>query len=283
MGRVAYVNRRFVPHCQAFVHIEDRGYQFADGAYEVFAVQGGVLRDKVGHISRLERSLGELSIRMPMSSEALFIVIDELLRKNRYRDALIYLQVTRGVASRDHFFSDGMIPSLVMTVRPVNYDVVGERAKVGVNVWTVPDERWARCDIKTTGLLPNVLAKQKARQNGAVEAWFVDHEGFVTEGASSNAWIVTNTGTLVTRKLSTSILPGVTRQSILSLAVARNLSVEERAFSVGEAKVAEEAFLTSAGMFVMPVVKIDDTMIKKGCPGEISQSLRAGYIDNPLN
>jgi len=280
MSRVAYVNGRFVRHSQAAVHIEDRGYQFADGVYEVWAVFDGRLSDADGHFNRLKRSLGELRIAEPMSREALEVVLHETLRRNRIRDGLLYLQVTRGVARRDHPFPDPPVaPSVVVTAKPVDHLAAEARAARGVAVITVPENRWGRCDIKTVGLLPNVLAKQAAREAGAVEAWFVDDLGLVTEGASSNAWIVDREGVLRTRDIQANILRGVTRATLLSVARDAGLAFEERPFTPQEAKEAREAFITGAGTLVTPVVKIDGATLASREPGPVAKRLRQLYID----
>ena len=277
MGRIAYVNGRFVAHARARVHIEDRGYQFADGVYEVCAVRGGTLLDEGLHWRRLERSLGELAIELPVTIPALKIIGRELLRRNRVENALLYVQVTRGVAPRDHAFPDAR-PAIVMTVKPMDHAKTIERAKAGVGVRTMPDLRWKRCDIKSVALLPNVLAKQAARCSGAFEAWLVDEQGCVTEGSSSNAWIVSNDGSIITRHLDHAILPGITRLRLVEIAAERQLKIVERAFTVREAQEAREAFLTSAGTFVMPVVEIDGQKIATGRPGEIASALREAYL-----
>jgi D-alanine transaminase len=279
MGRVAYVNGRFVPHARAAVHIEDRGFQLADGVYEVWAVFGGRLADAPGHFQRLARSLGELRIAAPMSDQALRILLAETLRRNRVTDGLIYLQITRGVAARDHAFPDPPVaPSVVITAKSVNHAAAEARAAKGVAVITHPETRWARCDIKSVSLLPNVLAKQAARDAGAVEAWFVDDLGLVTEGASSNAWIVDASGVLRTRDIQANILRGVTRNSLLSIAAEAGLTLEERAFTVEEARGAREAFITGAGTLVMPVVRVDGKALGDGAPGPVAKRLRELYI-----
>ena len=279
MSRVAYVNGRFVPHAEASVHIEDRGYQLADGVYEVWAVFGGRLADAEGHFTRLERSLGELRIAMPMSSRALSLVLREAIRRNRVRDGMVYLQVTRGVAPRDHAFPTRPVrPSIVITAKPVDMAAAEVKAAKGIGVVTTPETRWARCDIKTIALLPNVMAKQTARENGAGEAWFVDELGLVTEGASSNAWIVDSEGVLRTRDLNANILRGVTRKSLMELIAREGLEVSERPFSVEEAKTAREAFITGAGSLVTPVVSIDGAPIGNGKPGPVALRLRATYV-----
>ncbi len=281
MSRVAYVNGRFVPHADACVHIEDRGYQLADGVYEVWAVFGGRLADAEGHFARLERSLGELRIAMPMSRAALTLVLREAIRRNRVINGLVYLQVTRGVAPRDHAFPTRRVrPSVVITAKPVDMAAAEARAAKGVGVTTTPETRWARCDIKTIALLPNVLAKQAAREKGAGEAWFVDELGLVTEGASSNAWIVDRDGMLRTRDLNANILRGVTRKSLLELIAREGLAIAERPFSVEEAKQAREAFITGAGALVTPVVSIDGVPVGDGAPGPVAMRLRASYVSD---
>ena len=280
MGRMAYVNGRFVPHGEAVVHIEDRGYQLADGVYEVWALFDGRLADAEGHFARLERSLSELSIPMPMSRAALTLVLREAVRRNRVRDGLLYLQVTRGVAPRDHAFPTTPVrPALVITVKAVDRARDEVRAAKGAAVITVPENRWGRCDIKTVSLLPNVLAKQKARAAGAVEAWFVDELGFVTEGASSNAWIVDADGRLRTRDTNANILRGVTRHTLLDVIRAEGLEVDERPFTPAEAVGAQEAFITGAGTLVLPVVSVDGKKVGAGAPGPVATRLRRLYIE----
>lgn len=280
MGRIAYVNGRYVHQAEAVVHIEDRGYQFADAVYEVWALFGGKLADPEGHFARLERSLSELRIPMPMSRAALTTVLRETVRRNRVREGLVYLQVSRGVAPRDHAFPAGHIaPAVVVTVSRVDRDATEARAAKGVSVVTTPENRWGRCDIKTVGLLPNALAKQKAREVGAVEAWFVDDLGLVTEGASSNAWIVDGEGILRTRDTNANILRGVTRLSLIDLAREAGLKVEERPFTPDEARAAKEAFITGAGSLVLPVVAVDGKPVGDGAPGPVALKLRRLYIE----
>jgi D-alanine transaminase len=275
MSRVAYVNGRYLPYGQAAVHIEDRGYQLADGIYEVCEVRGGRLIDEAPHMQRLERSLAELRIRRPLSAPALGVILREVVRRNRIDDGLVYIQVTRGVAPRDHAFPSGDVrPALVVTAKRLSLAVRDARAGEGVAVVTVPETRWARVDIKTIGLLPNVLAKQAAREAGAFEAWFVDREGFVTEGASTNAWIVSAKGVLVTRQADTGILRGVTRSVLIDVLDRNNLRLEERPFSVKEALAAREAFLTSATTAVTSIVKVDGKAIGDGKPGPVAMALR---------
>lgn len=280
MGRVAYVNGRFVPHGEATVHIEDRGYQLADAVYEVWALFEGRLSDAEGHFARLERSLSELAIAMPMSRKALTLVLKEAVRRNRVREGLLYLQVSRGVAPRDHAFPKAFTPpSVVITVNAVDRAATEARAAKGVGVVTTPENRWGRCDIKTVGLLPNVLAKQKAREAGAVEAWFVDELGFVTEGASSNAWIVDEKGRLRTRDTNANILRGITRRTLMDVIDAEGLAVDERPFTPQDAKAAREAFITGAGSLVLPVVSVDGAPVGEGRPGPIATKLRRLYIE----
>lgn len=280
MGRIAYVNGRFVPHGQAVVHIEDRGYQLADAVYEVWSLFDGKLADAEGHFARLERSLAELSIAMPMSRRALTLVLREAIRRNRVKDGLLYLQVGRGVAPRDHAFPGPETPpSLVITVKAFDRAAIEARAAKGVLVVTTPENRWGRCDIKTVGLLPNVLAKQAAKEAGAAEAWFVDDLGFVTEGASSSAWIVDADGRLRTRDTNANILRGVTRHTLLQVIADEGLEVDERPFTPAEATAAREAFITGAGALVLPVIAVDGQKVGDGAPGPLATKLRRLYIE----
>ena len=279
MSRLAYVNGRFLRQAEAGVSIEDRGYQFGDGVYEVWAVMGGKLADAEGHFARLQRSLGELRIPMPMSRAALTVALRETVRRNRVRHGIVYLQVTRGVARRDHAFpSQPVAPTVVITARAIDAAAAEARAQKGVGVVTAPENRWGRCDIKAIDLLPNVLAKQAAREQGAFEAWYVDDQGLVTEGASSNAWIVDRDGVLRTRDIGANILRGVTRLSLIEVAREAGYRVEERPFTVEEARQAREAFLTGAGALVTPIVSIDGRPVGNGHPGEVARSLRTAYI-----
>jgi D-alanine transaminase len=279
MSRVAYVNGRYVPHGQAVVHIEDRGFQLADGVYEVWAVMDGKLADAEGHFARLQRSLAELDIAEPMSRAALTFVLRETIRRNHVRNGLVYLQVTRGTSRRDHAFPDPEVPpTLVVTAKSLNRDNAEAKAAKGVGVVTTPENRWGRCDIKTVGLLPNVLARQAAKEAGGYEAWFVDEDGLVTEGAASNAWIIDQEGTLRTRALTANILRGVTRHSLLSVIAESNLKFEERPFTVAEAKRAREAFITGAGALVLPVVSIDGEPVGDGKAGKTALWLREQYV-----
>ncbi|WP_336056495.1 D-amino-acid transaminase [Nitratireductor sp. CH_MIT9313-5] len=280
MPRIAYVNGRYVRHSDAAVHIEDRGYQFADGVYEVCEVARGFIIDMTRHLDRLDRSLSELSIDWPMSRKALEFVLREVVRRNHVRNGLVYLQVTRGVAPRDHFFPTTPVrPALVVTAKKTDPEVANRKAEQGVGVITVPENRWERVDIKTVGLLPNVLVKQQAKKASAAEAWFVDEDGNVKEGGSTNAWIVTKDGTLVTRPADFGILRGVTRATLMDLAKKLGLKVEERAFSVEEAYEAREAFITAASTVVMPVVRVNDRSIANGHPGETARRLREAFFE----
>lgn len=266
MPRISYVNGQYVPHSQATVHIEDRGFQFADAVYEVIAVQSGHLIDADGHFDRLERNLGELSIPSPMARAALKLVIRQLLRQNRVTFGALYLQVTRGQAERDFPFPQDIEPTLVMSVKRLKpFDFA--RTAQGISVITLKDIRWKRSDIKTVSLLAGAMGKTEALSKGAFEAWLVDADGFVTEGTSSNAWIVTGEGELVTRPLDGAILGGITRQTVLKLANKEGLAYVERPFNVKEAKAAREAFTTSTTAFMRPVVKIDDQTVGDGKPG----------------
>ena len=277
MSRIAYNNGQYVPHRLAAVHIEDRGYQFADGVYEVLAVVGGHLVDEEPHLARLARSLSELRIAAPMSDGALRIVIREVIRRNRVRDGIVYLQITRGVAPRDHAFPKSAKPALVVTSRgrkPVDPRIAEE----GVEVITIPDIRWQRCDIKSVALLPNVLGKQRAKEAGAYEAWQVDREGYVTEGTSTNSWIVTADRTVVTRHADNAILNGITRLAVLEIIRREGYLFVERPFTVAGAKSASEAFLTSTSADLLPVVRIDDDPVGRGVPGPLSRKLRECYL-----
>jgi len=278
MSRIAYVNGRYLPLSHAKVDIEDRGFQFADGVYEVCEVRGGKLVDERRHLTRLGRSLGELRITQPMSATALGIILRETVRRNRVRDGIVYLQITRGVARRDFPFpAAGTKPSIVITARSNDLARLEQMASQGIAVITVPDIRWQRVDIKSVALLPNVLAKQTARDQGAREAWLVDGQGRVTEGASSNAWIVNRDGKLITRPLGHDILPGITRSVVMDVIKGQGLAFEERPFTVEEAYAAREAFVTSASQIVMPVVSIDGKPVGNGGPGLVATALRSAF------
>lgn len=278
MSRIIYVNGQYLPAREACVHVEDRGYQFADGVYEVCEVQGGRLVDAPRHLTRLQRSLNELRIALPMSVASITFILKEVVRRNRLNYGIVYLQITRGVARRDHAFpSQPISPSIVVTAKSLNESKNAETAAKGIAVITTPENRWPRVDIKSTSLLPNVLAKQEARERGAYEAWYVDRDGCVTEGSSSNAWIITKDGKLVTRQADSGILSGITRAVLMQVASALQLRLEERAFTPDDAAGAAEAFVTSATQLVMPVVTIDGKPIGDGTPGPLSKRLREEF------
>ena len=278
MSPIAYVNGRYLPMRRAMVHVEDRGYQFGDGVYEVCEVREGRLIDERRHLARLQRSLDKLRIRAPMSPKALGIVLREVIARNRIRCGIVYFQVTRGVARRDHAFpAPEVAPSLVVTARPLSGTRNEALAASGIAVVSVPDNRWDRVDIKTIGLLPNVLARQTAIDRGARDAWFVDKTGAVTEGASANAWIVTQAGIVVTHPADHGILRGITRAVLFDVIKGQGLTVEERAFTLQEAYAAREAFVTAASQIVLPVVRIDGRAIGGGRPGPVATALRREF------
>lgn len=279
MARVAYVNGQYLHHHDAMVHVEDRGYQFADGVYEYIAFYNRILLDGEAHLNRLVRSLGELGIGLPVAPAAMGVIIHELINRNYRDDGGLYIQVTRGVARRDHPFPKKKVrPSLVMTVcapkTPPAQDV-----RDGVKAITMPDIRWGRCDIKSISLLANVLAKQEATTRQTREAWLLREDGSVSEGAVSNAYIVSKDGELVTHPLDEHVLGGITRDVVLRLARAAKIPVAERVFNAVEIASAKEAFITSTSANVLPVVKVDDTVIGGGRPGPVTQKLQALYSD----
>jgi D-alanine transaminase len=278
MSRIAYVNGRYRDLRDACVNVEDRGYQFADGVYEVCEVRGARLVDFARHMARLQRSLRELQIAEPMPISALAIIMREVVRRNRVTYGIVYLQVTRGVARRDHAFPPNSVkPSVVVTARALDYEKKQQTAATGIKVITLAENRWPRVDIKSVSLLPNVLAKQEAREKGAYEAWYVDSDGFITEGASSNAWIVTKDGRAVTRSVDRGILAGITRAVLVEVMGALQIRLEERPFTPAEAHEAAEAFVTSASQIVMPVVAIDGQVVGNGQPGGITWQLREEF------
>jgi D-alanine transaminase len=278
MARIVYVNGRYLPYAEAGVHVEDRGFQFADSDYEVCEVKGGALIDTTRHLARLARSLSELKIAIPMAEPALRHVLSEVVRRNRVRNGIVYLQVTRGQAPRDFLFPGPHIePTVIAVARSIDPDKVAAKARQGIAVKSVPDNRWGRCDLKTVMLLPAALAKEAARTAGAQEAWFVDEAGFVTEGASSNAWIVRPDGFVLTRPLDDRLLGGVTRATALDVLKAHGVPVEQRSFTIAQAQAAREAFVTSASATVMPVVMIDGRAVADGKPGPLSLRLREKF------
>ncbi|KQT54171.1 D-amino acid aminotransferase [Aureimonas sp. Leaf454] len=282
MSRIVYVNGDFVPEADAKVSVFDRGFLMADGVYEVTTVVGGRLIDFAGHAARLERSLRALDMTSPMGTEALLAVHRDLVSRNGLEEGLVYLQVTRGVADRDFAYpAKGTAPTLVLFTQSLAV-LERESVKRGIKVASVPDLRWARRDIKTVQLLYPSMAKMAAKAQGADDAWMVDEDGHVTEGSSNNAYIVTSAGTIVTRPLNHAILHGITRSAVLRLAAETGLGVEERPFLLAEAKVAAEAFITSASAFVTPVVEIDGTALGDGRPGAVTRRLREIYIEECL-
>ena len=278
MGRIAYVNGRYLPHGSASVHVEDRGYQFSDGVYEVCEVVDGHIIDMPPHLDRLDRSLGELRIGWPVARSAMPRILGEVVRRNRVRNGLVYLQVTRGVAPRDHPFPRVAKPALVVTAKATDRRKGDAKRDAGARVVSVPNNRWERVDIKSVGLLPNVLARQAAIERGADEAWFVAPDGTVLEGAATNAWIVKD-GALVTRPADGAILKGITRATVLRVAESMQMTIEERPFTLDEAKGADEAFNTAASTVVMPVVAIDGEAVADGRPGPVTRRLREAFHD----
>lgn len=278
MSSTAYVNGAYTPLEDARVSILDRGFLFADGVYEVAAVIDGRLVDNEAHLARLERSLAELRLESPVTMAEMVEIERTLVLRNDVTEGLIYLQITRGAAERDFSFPKNVKPTLVAFAQRKNI-LASTAAQNGVKVITVPDMRWSRRDIKSVALLAQVLAKQAATEAGCQEAWMVDAEGFVTEGSSSTAFIITRAGAIVTRPNSSDILPGCTRRAVMVLAAEQNLSVEERPFTVAEAKEAAEAFLTSASNLVLPVIEIDGVPVGAGVPGERAQRMRRLYLD----
>jgi len=273
MPRFAYVNGRYLHHAEAKVHIEDRGYQFADGVYEVIHVAAGRLIDAGPHFDRFERSLAELAIRRPMSRAALRLVLGELLTLNGIEKGLLYFQATRGVAPRDHKFPHASRTSLVATAKHLK-PLAPALLEKGVSVITIPDIRWRRCDIKSLALLPNVLGKQRAIEAGAYEAWQVDDDGRITEGTTTNAWIVTAEGSLVTRPLGAEILPGIVRRALVAILGEMEIGFDQRSFSLAELRQAKEAFLTSSSGFLLPVTRIDGAPVGEGGVGTLTRDLR---------
>ncbi|MGI9379438.1 MAG: D-amino-acid transaminase [Methyloligellaceae bacterium] len=276
MSRIIYVNGAYCAYHEAYIHVEDRGFQFADGVYEVCEVRNGHLIDETRHMQRLMRSLKELEFKPPMSLKSLGIIMRETVRRNRVRDGLVYLQITRGVARRDFIFPPEDNPcSVVCFSRISSFSKADALAKKGISVVTVPDIRWKRPDIKSVSLLPNALAKQHAKQSGAYEAWMMDEEGNITEGSSSNAYIVNAKGDVITRPAEVGILRGITRSVVFDLANREGIQIIERPFSLDEAEKAREAFLTSATSVILPVVRINDRTIGDGKPGPLAKKLRA--------
>lgn len=280
MPRIAYVNGRYLAHGDAGVHIEDRGYQFADGVYEVCEIRHGMIVDLSRHLDRLDRSLNEIRIPSPMSRAALVGVIREVARRNRVKNGLFYLQVTRGEARRDHVFpAPDTAPSIVITAKSTDPTVIAAKNANGLKAITVADNRWDRVDIKTVGLLPNVLARQAAKEAGAQEAIYIDQRGMVTEGAATNVWIIDGEGNLVTRPAEHGILRGITRTTLKDVAQSLSIPVVEREFSRDEMLAAREVFITAATSICFPVVEIDGQTIGNGHPGTFSEKIRTAFFD----
>ncbi|MCV3768582.1 D-amino-acid transaminase [Rhizobium sp. TRM95796] len=280
MSRIAYVNGAYVPHSDAMVHVEDRGYQFADGVYEVCEIRHGVIVDLTRHLDRLGRSLGELRIDWPMSRAALTQVIRRVARLNRVTNGMFYLQVTRGVAKRDHVFPKaGTRPSIVVTAKSTDPKIIAAKNAKGLKAITVAENRWERVDIKSVGLLPNAMARQAAKEKGAQEAIYVDRDGNVTEGAATNVWMVDADGALVTRPAETGILRGITRTTLQDVAARLGIEIRERKFSAEEMKASREVFITAATSICFPIVEIDGQAVGNGHPGSMSQKIREAFFD----
>ena len=280
MSRIVYVNGEYFPEADAQISVFDRGFLFADGIYEVTSVLNGQLIDNQGHLTRLKRSMNELDIHAPASDDEIETIQKTLIEKNGLEQGLIYMQVTRGVADRSFFYPEHKDSSLVLFTQSLNV-IDSPYAKKGMSVITIPDIRWGRRDIKTVQLLAPSMAKMAAKAAGADDAWLVE-DGYITEGSSNNAYIVTQEGTLVTRHLGNEILAGITRKAIMRLAAEDNIKIEERLFTADEAKQAAEAFLSSATTFVTAIVSIDGETIGDGKPGPIATKLRQFYIDEAL-
>ena len=277
MSRIVYVNGEFLPEEEAKVSVFDRGFLFADGVYEVTSVLGGKLIDFGGHAKRLARSLGELEMNSPVTEDELLEIHRELVKRNNLEDGLIYLQVTRGAADRDFAYPEGVKPTLVLFTQSKPGLANSPVAEVGLKVISIPDIRWGRRDIKTVQLLYPSMGKMMAKAEGKDDAWMVE-DGVVTEGTSNNAYIVKD-GKIITRHLGNEILHGITRAAVLRFASEAQMHVEERSFSIEEAKAADEAFITSASAFVMPVVEIDNVPLGDGKPGSVSRRLREIYLE----
>lgn len=277
MTRTVYVNGEYLPEHDATVSIFDRGFLFADGVYEVTSILDGKLIDFAGHATRLQRSLDELEMANPVTDEELLEIHRELVRVNDITEGLIYLQVTRGAADRDFAYPEGATPTIVLFTQAKVGLADNPMAKIGMKVISIPDERWGRRDIKTVQLLYPSMGKMAAKAAGAHDAWMVE-DGVVTEGTSNNAYIVKG-NTIITRHLGHEILSGITRTAVLRMAQEAQMKVEERPFTMEEAKAADEAFVTSATTFVMPVVEIDGVAVGTGTPGSVTARLREIYID----
>jgi D-alanine transaminase len=279
--RTVYVNGAWLPESEATVSVFDRGFLFADGVYEVTSVLGGKLIDFAGHAARLRRSLAELGMAEPVDEAELLAIHRELVARNGVEDGLVYLQVTRGAADRDFAYPDADVPpTLVLFTQSKPGLADPSRAETGLRVISIPDRRWGRRDIKTVQLLYPSMGKMMAKAAGADDAWMVE-DGAVTEGTSNNAYIVKG-GTIVTRHLGEEILHGITRAAVLRMAREAQMKVEERSFTLEEAQAADEAFVTSASNFVMPVVEVDGVAVGTGAPGPVARRLREIYLEESL-
>ena len=280
MSRLAYVNGRFVRHAEAGLSIDDRSVQFADSVYEVWSIFDRHLGDLKGHLDRLERSLAALGIPMPVSRLSLCTLMGELIRRNHIIDGLLYLQITRGVAPRDHAWPTAMSPGLILTAKPIDVQAAELKAQKGIRAITCPDDRWGRCDIKSTSLLPNILAKHKAREMGANEAIFIDRDGFVSEGSSTNVYRVDDRGVIYTRPLHTNILAGITRCGLIELIHDSEYHIEEMKFTYDQLMSSSEVFISAASSLVLPVIEIDHKAIGGGQPGPVALRLRSLYLQH---
>ena len=278
MSRISYVNGNYCEHKDSFVHIEDRGYQFADGVYEVFGVINKKIVDYDGHINRLFRSLNEVQINSPINKSSYYFHIKRLIKINRIVDGLVYLQITRGVAERDFKFPVKTKSSLVMLAKSISMDTYDNNFNRGIKIKTIKDLRWKRVDIKTINLLAPVLAKQEAAEHSCQEAWLIDEDGFITEGSSSTAWILKK-NILYTTPLSNSILNGITRHTLIKGLNKNKLKLIEKKFNMRDIKDADEAFITSATQFVMPVIKVDNIKIGSGKIGKYAHLFKNAYME----
>jgi len=279
MSRFVFVNGEYLPYEESKVHIEDRGYQFADGVYEVFAVIENKLADYDAHMIRLLRSLSELNIKLPYSRKSIFFHISNIVKQNLISNGLVYLQISRGVASRDFKFPNNTKSSLVIIAKNTSLDQYTESFNKGISVSTARDLRWKRVDIKSLNLLAPVLAKQSAYEKNCQESWLIDDDNFITEGSSSNAWIYQD-GTLITRPVSNSILNGITRSTLIRGLKKRKIKYKEAKFNLEDVKKSSEAFITSATQHVMPVVRVNSIKIGKGVPGPRALDFRAAYMES---
>lgn len=278
MPRLAYVNGHYRPLSRAQISIQDRGFQFADSVYEVIGARFGIFLDYDLHMDRLNRSLASIALALPVTRRVFDHLLRETMRRNQLKDGLVYIQISRGAAPRDHAFpGPDTAPTLVIIAKPYDWSAADRRSSRGIAVVTSPDLRWKRCDIKATALLANVLAKEDAHQRGAGEVWFLDDAGMVTEGASSNAWIVDRAGTAITHPLNSEILDGITRHRFMALIREAGIRVEEKKFSLAEALSAREAFTTSATNIGTAVLTLNGQIIGNGEPGALSTQIRKLY------